>query len=162
MADDKKKDGDEAEAKGGKSKLVLVLVITNVLVLAGVGAAVFFMMTQPAAGAGAEAPAQEPSHLGPLVEITPLVVNLSDEDGSHFLRAAFQLEVTDPERQPDVEARLVPMRSAIMLYLSSLQRDDTVGQENLTTIIDRIRELANEQAGAELVRNVYLTDFVVQ
>ena len=100
--------------------------------------------------------------MGPLLEVSDVVVNLADPGGTHFLRAGFQFELTDAERQPDVESHMVPVRSAFMIYFSGLTVEETMGRENREALLEHLKELANEQIGADLVRNIYFTAFVVQ
>lgn len=154
---------EEAEPapEGGKSKLMIVLVLTNLLVVAGAGAAVFFAMSQPTQEAEAEE-GEAPETLGPLVEVTTMVVNLSDADGSRYLRASLQIEAPDEESKATVEARMVPIRSALLLYLSGLTAEDFVGTEARQAILEECQARIEEQAGEDLVRNVYINDMVVQ
>ncbi|MGE0792315.1 MAG: flagellar basal body-associated FliL family protein [Sandaracinaceae bacterium] len=161
MADEPKKDAPEAPAPGGKNKLLVILVVTNLLVVVGAAVAVVLAMGGSSSAEAAEEEG-EPTTLGPLVEISGIVVNLDEPGGTHFLRAAFQLEITDAERQPDVDARLVPIRSALMLYFSGLNLEATQGQENRAQILEQVVAIANEQIGSELVRRAYFTEFVAQ
>ncbi|MFK7988930.1 MAG: flagellar basal body-associated protein FliL [Sandaracinaceae bacterium] len=155
---------EEAEPapEGGKSKLMIVLVVTNLLVVAGAGAAVFFAMSQPTQEAEAADEGDAPETLGPLVEVTTLVVNLSDTEGSRYLRTSLQIESPDEESKATVESRMVPIRSALLLYLSGLTAEDFVGTEAREAILEECKARIEEQAGEGLVRNVYIGDMVVQ
>ena len=167
MADESKEaEGAEAPPQGGKNKLVLILVVVNlVVVLAAAGGAVAFVTMGGTGSAAAEAPPEEadaPRSVGPLMEISDIVVNLEDEDSQHFVRAGFQFELSDAERQSDVEAHLVPIRSAFLLHFSGMTVDQTRGREARQQLLDDLKTIANEEIGAELVSHVYFTAFVVQ
>ncbi|GAB5542131.1 MAG: hypothetical protein SangKO_018910 [Sandaracinaceae bacterium] len=163
MAEEKQDTEESPPRGGGKSTLIIVLVVTNLLVVAGAAAAVVMTMgSQPAATAEADAPAGAAREIGPLLELSALVVNLEDPNGTHFLRAGFQMEIRDAERLAEVETRLIPLRSAILLYLSGKSMDEVVGQDNRVVILEELTELMNEQVGDDLVRAVYFTEFVVQ
>ena len=144
---------------GGKNKLIIMLVVVNLLVVAGAAVAVVLAM---GSGGGAEAAPAEVEALGPLVEIDGVVVNLDEVGGSHYLRASFQLELDGEESQEPVTARLVPIRSALMLHLSGLEVADTQGEENRAEILETVATIANEQIGDEVVRRAYFTEFVAQ
>lgn len=160
MADE---EAAEPAPEGGKSKLMLVLVATNLLVVAGAGAAVFFAMSQPTQEAVAEEGAgTAPETLGPLLEVTTLVVNLSDEEGSRYLRTSLQIETRDEEAKTAVEARMVPIRSALLLYYSGLTAEDFVGTEARQAILEESQARIEEQAGEGLIRHVYIGDMVIQ
>ncbi|HJL19163.1 MAG TPA: flagellar basal body-associated FliL family protein [Sandaracinaceae bacterium LLY-WYZ-13_1] len=161
MPDDKSEAPEAEDAGGGKNKLLIVLVVTNLLVVLGAGAAVFFAMGSPSQSAEAETDG-EPEPVGPLLELQAMVVNLDEPERTAFLRAGFQLELSDAEAQPQVEARLVPLRSAMLLHLSGMTVEDTVGREQREQVLESLRDVANEQLGGELVRRVHFTEFVVQ
>jgi flagellar basal body-associated protein FliL len=162
MADENESGAEDA--KGGGKKLIVALMIVNLLVLLGAGGAVAYVVTSPGQQAQAEAPAAEDAapQLGPLVELGAFVVNLSDSDGTHYARAGFQLELTSAEVQPQVEERMVPIRSAVMLHLSGLSVADTQGRDNRAALLEDLTELVNEQVGAEHVRRIYFTQFVIR
>lgn len=161
MADETETEPEVAPS-GGKNKLMIILVVTNLVAVIGAAVAIVFATSTPASGDEEEAEAEESTELGPLVELAAMVVNLDEPGGTHYLRAGFQLEITDGERQPEVEARMVPIRSAVMLHLSGLSSETTTGQEARETILEQIATLCNEQIGSELVRRAYFTEFVVQ
>lgn len=160
MADEPAADPEAAPEGGGKNKLIIILVVVNLLVVAGAAVAVVLAMGG-SSDAGGRASA-EPATLGPLIEIDGVVVNLDEPGGSHYLRASFQLELDGEESQEPVTARLVPIRSALMLHLSGLHVEDTQGEENRAELLETVATIANEQLGDELVRRAYFTEFVAQ
>jgi flagellar basal body-associated protein FliL len=155
-------DEPEEPAGGGKNRLVLILVGINVLVALVAVAAVAMAVMGGGGGDAAEPPEPDPREVGPLVACDGLVINLDESDGTSYLRAAFQLELTGEEEVELVTARLVPIRNAVLLHLSSLRVEDTQGRDNRERLLVEVRTLANEVLGDELVRNVYYTEFVVQ
>ncbi len=161
MADEKETTEEAAPADGGKNKLIIALVVVNLLVVVGAAVAVVLVMTM--GGDSETEEAEEPTNeLGPLVEIGGIVVNLDEPGGTHYLRAGFQVEITNAEVQPQVDARLVPIRSALMLHLAGLHIADTQGQENREALLEDVTRIVNEQLGEELVRRTYVTEFVAQ
>ena len=165
MADEDKSEA-EGNAGGSNKKLIVALMIVNLLVLLGAGGAVAYVVMMPGQQAQADAPSEEdedaPPQLGPLVELSTFVINLDDSDSSHYVRAGFQLELANAEDQSRVEARMVPIRSAVMLHLSGLTVAETRGRDNRQALLEALKELVNEQIGDELVRRIYFTQFVVR
>jgi len=166
MADKDQDSKADAKEEAPKNRLVIILVIVNmVVVLAAAGGVVAFTALGGAANAAASdegAAAGAMREIGPLMEVSDMVVNLSDESGTRYMRAGFQFELADGERQSDVEARMVPIRSAILLHLSGIGADEAMGRENREALLEALRDLVNEQLGGEHVRAVYFTTFVVQ
>jgi len=166
MSDKDNDSKDEAKPEAPKNRLVIILVVVNlVVVLAAAGGVVAFTVmggASPAPAAAAEPAPGAMRDIGPLMEVADMVVNLSDETGTRYMRAGFQFELADADRQSDVEARMVPVRSAILLHLSGLDAEGTRGRENREALLEALRDLVNEQLGGEHVRAVYFTTFVVQ
>lgn len=145
-----------------RSPLVLVLSLVSVVALAGSGAAVYLVVARPAA---AEAPATSEEarpEIGPLVELTPMVVNLDEQDASRLLRVVFQLELENEADRAVLEQRLVPLRSDMLLHLSSLRVDDVQGRENRERLLEALRTRMVPILGEGVVRRVYFGELVVQ
>lgn len=159
---DEETDEEEVPASGNGKLLIIVVVVNMVVVLGAAGAVFFAMQGQAQPAAAAEPEVEEPDTIGPLVSLDSIVVNLDESQATHYLRASFQIEVVDAEHQPQVEERLVPIRNAVILFLSSLSVEDTQGEEAREIVLDTILELGNEALGSELIRRVYFTEFVVQ
>jgi flagellar FliL protein len=153
---------EEAPPKRGNG-LLLVIMVVNTLALIG-GGVYFALFHQPAAAATpADAePEPDPHAVGPMIQLDSIVANLAEETSSRFVKLTMHLELKDAEDQPVVEAALVPIKSAILLHLSSLTVDDTVGTEKKEKIRETLLEKINETIGAEKVRRLFFTEFVVQ
>ncbi|MGF1465954.1 MAG: flagellar basal body-associated protein FliL [Sandaracinaceae bacterium] len=161
MADDDRKD-EAPGARGGGSRLLLAVVAVNILVVLGGVGAVFFVMQGQAQDAEEDAALDDPLEIGPLIEVDGMVVNLQEAHADRYLRCAFHLEAEDEESSADIEARMVPLRSAVLLYLTGLTLEEVHAEGAREAILTRIRELANEVIGAPVVRRAYFAEFVVQ
>jgi flagellar FliL protein len=150
--------------KSGGNKMVMVVLLANLLGLGGLGA--YLVMTRGESKAhAAPAPAVAP-HVGPLVPVEPLIVNLADAtteaDGPQYLKVTLQLEATNETSRPLVESALVPIRSRVILRLASLTAAETRGADNLVKLQGELKNLVNETLGSPRVRRVFYTEFVVQ
>lgn len=164
MADEEK--AEEVPVKPKKNMLLIILVAVNMLGMLGVGAYVMFFQgggEAEAQAAPAEvAPAVPEGRFGPLVEFNPIVANLAEADATRYVKVTLHLEVANEEQQLKLEEMTIPIRDRMVLYFSGLTAEDTLGEDKKAAIKEQLKELANEVAGAEVIRNVFIGEFVVQ
>jgi flagellar FliL protein len=94
--------------------------------------------------------------------LEPIVTNLSAPDDDRYLKVTVQLRVTSESAKGEVEASLVPIRSQILMYFSSLTVADISGAEKRRQVQSQVRRIANEAMPSSRIRFVYFTEFVVQ
>ena len=120
------------------------------------------------ASAAAEAPAsapaepEEPEEVGPLVELESMIVNLAEERGDRYLKVTLQFELRGPDDAEPVEARLVPVRDAVLSHLSTLHIADVHGEGRMAAVRDHLLTIVNERLGEARVRRLYFTEYLVQ
>jgi flagellar FliL protein len=116
-----------------------------------------------ASGEGAAATGgDEEAATGPLMPLEGMVTNLADPDSDRYLKISMQVRITSLAAKAEVEAHLVPVRSQILLYLSSLTIADTSGADNKRNIQKRVKRIANEAMPTSRITQVYFTEFVIQ
>jgi flagellar FliL protein len=103
-----------------------------------------------------------PDGPGPIMALEPIVTNLAEPDSDRYLKVTAQLRVTSESAKVEVEGSMVPIRSAILMYMSSLTMADITGAENRKNIQATVRRLANDAMPATRIKFVYFTEFVVQ
>jgi flagellar FliL protein len=103
-----------------------------------------------------------PDGPGPIMPLEPIVTNLSSPDDDRYLKVTVQLRVTSESAKAEVEASLVPIRSQILMYFSSLNVADISGAEKRRQVQSQVRRIANEAMPTSRVKFVYFTEFVVQ
>jgi flagellar FliL protein len=103
-----------------------------------------------------------PDGPGPIMALDPIVTNLAEPDSDRYLKVTAQLRVTSESAKGEVEASMVPIRSAILMYMSSLNMEDITGSEKRLKVQANVRRLANDAMPATRIKFVYFTEFVVQ
>lgn len=103
-----------------------------------------------------------PDGPGPIMALEPIVTNLAEPDSDRYLKVTVQLRVSSESAKAEVEAALVPIRSNILMYFSSLNMADITGAEKRRAVQTMVRRLGNEAMPASRIRFVYFTEFVVQ
>ncbi len=156
MAEEKEK-----KKSGGKKK-ILLFVIIGVVLLIGAGAAAYFLLfskSPPPEETQAEPPKPE---VGPFLQLDPFIVNLADPTGRRYLRVKIALEFQNQEAYQKANERIPQINDAIIMVLSSKTVEEVLSPEGKLNIrIELIRKL-DELLGANAIRNLYFTQFVVQ
>lgn len=183
MADQTPPEAAPAAKAGGTNKLVLIGGIVGAL---AVGSGATFFLTKPPkeqaakakkpAGEGAkeggaaaeEEDFEEPEAEGkehPVVNLPGFLVNLGDDvNDQHYLKVSIAVELggEGEEAAKGFESKQAKVRSAVLMYLSTLKIEDVSGAENRKKILEKMRSEVRHAVGSKVARNVYLTELVVQ
>lgn len=186
-----KEEQTPAEAEGGGSKKKLFIIIgAGVAVAVILGLVVFMMMGKgdkkekkegeatateaKAAGGhgGAEAPKGEGGHGGKegagasavanIFPLEPFIVNIYDGQELRYLKVKVELEMASPAVKTDLDARLAPIRDAILVLLSAKTLQDVQDVQGKNQLKDDILASINKIIPPGKIAKVYFTDFVVQ
>jgi flagellar FliL protein len=164
MVDEKeeKLEGEEEgqEPKKKKGKNLILIIIIAVAVLAG-GAGAFFFFTKSGGNKTQKAEETKAAE-GVTFALEPFVVNLSDPSGTRFLKVSLQLELAGPAVAEKAKTKTPQMRDAIITLLTSKTSDALISPEGKLQLKDEINIRVNQILGENSVKNVYLTDFVMQ
>jgi flagellar FliL protein len=114
---------------------------------------------EPGAGTegGAHAPLSER-----LITLEPFVVNLDENGAKRFLRTRIELETGSPARQAELLTRSAQMRDAIIVLLTSKRLEDLGGLEGKVMLKNEIQRRLDDLLGADAIRSVLITEFVIQ
>lgn len=98
----------------------------------------------------------------PITVIDNLVVNPARSGGQRFLLASIGIEVFDAELSEVVEAKEVQIRSSLILVLGAKTTDELSGIEFRDGIVREIHDAVVEIMGPDVVRHVFIPQFVIQ
>ncbi len=172
-----KKSGAETAPTSSDGKRWIVLGAVAVVLLGGGTAAGYLLgarnapAPEPAAATGNAAEAASAAAptaaagketVGPMVNIDSFIVNILDDQGGRYLKAAITLELDGKAAADEVGTRLPQLRDAILLHVgnkSFQEMSDLQGKLQLRAeLIARLNQLL--QNGK--IQKIYFTDFVVQ
>lgn len=151
-------EGQEPKKKKGK-KLILIVIIAVAVIAGGVGAFLFFTKAGSDKAAKQEAAKAED---GVTLALEPFVVNLSDPTGTRFLKVSLQLELSGPAVMEKAKTKSPQIRDAVITLLTAKTSDALISPEGKLQLKDEINIRINQILGENSVKNVYLTDFVMQ
>jgi len=182
-----KDDQAVAETDGGAGKKKLIIIIGAAVAVALVLGVVAFMMmgkgkkegakegaeskTEAKAEAGGEKKA-EGGHGGGGKEggaavanvfaLEPFIVNIYDGQELRYLKVKVELEMANPAVKAELEARLAPIRDAVLVLLSAKTLQDIQDVQGKTQLKEEILTAINKNIPPGKIAKVYFTDFVVQ
>jgi len=94
--------------------------------------------------------------------LDPFIVNLTDTDEKHYLKAVIELEVRREDIMKELQSKTPQIRDTILFVLTNKAYDEVNNNEGKSAVkhelLVRINQLLNT-GGLEMV---YLMDFVVQ
>jgi flagellar FliL protein len=167
MADAAKVDVDEAAAPSRSGRKGLLLGLAAMLTLGGGGFyATYSGLLDLPLGTKAAAPARTAAPAGAedmpvFVSIPPTMVTLGPAAGARHLRLAASLEV-EPGAQARVEALMPRVLDVINTYLQALDEADVERPAAMARMRAHLLRRLRMVAGEELVRDLLITEFVLQ
>ncbi|NCC76972.1 flagellar basal body-associated FliL family protein [Desulfobulbus propionicus] len=172
--DDKKDDAGTESKKGGKKKLIIIIAAALIVLLAGGGGAYYFLIHKPkqeelrrqqeeqSKAAALIKPVPEEADIGPMVEIKEFVVNIISEDTPHYVKASLSLELDKTETQDEINKRMPQIRDAILLLIGNKTFEELQDLQGKNQVKAEMKSKINSFLKTGKIKNVYLTDFVVQ
>lgn len=151
---------EETGPKKGKKKMMLIIIIA--VVALGLAAGGFFVVPKLMGGGGKEKKEEAKAEEGVMFSLDPFVVNLNDPGGPKFLKVSIQLELAGPALMEKAKQKTPQLRDAIITLLTSKSSESLFPPEGKLQLKDEINARMNQIMGANTVKNVYLTDFVMQ
>lgn len=102
---------------------------------------------------------QAPAALWPM---EPFIVNLADNQGDRYLKAALELEVSDPACLAELNQIKPKLRDNILDLLTAKTYKDLTDIAGKQRLRDEIGMRLNSFLGSCKVTKVYITEFVIQ
>ncbi|MEK6709949.1 MAG: flagellar basal body-associated FliL family protein [Nitrospinota bacterium] len=162
-------EGAEAEAKGGLLKWIIIGAVLLVVLGGGGFAGWWFFLrggAPPAAKAGEQKPGEPGAGgvmmAGPIIPLTPFIVNLADPGGRRYLKVTVEIELEKKESEAEMKARVPEIRDQIIVALSSKTFQQVQGAAGKQVLREELTARLNATLKSGKVKNLYFTDFVVQ
>ena len=99
---------------------------------------------------------------GPTVRLADFVIHLRNPEADRYARMSFELEVPADKEKDALTAHQAQIRDAFISYLSDRTVEELRGSTGLGTIKAALMKQVTELAPEGKVRNLYITDFVIQ
>lgn len=170
MAEEKEKKA--AAAKEKKSPVLVILAAVVLVVLVGGIVAGYFLFLAPDSdqarasvplAQGDQSQAYAPGGLsGPIKALDSFIVNLTDAQGTRYLKVTMQVEMSHDMLSQEIDKRIPQIRDEVITLLSSKSFDDVATVAGKKALKRSILACMNKYLTTGKVLNVYFSDFVVQ
>lgn len=172
-------DEEEGKSKGGGTPIILVaLLLVNTLV--AVASLALTLMGGGGSGGGGAAPgdggtevaevkqasdagvAMEDDEEGALVPMDTITLQLRNPEVPRYMRLDLQIEVPSVDDIPRVDKKTAPLRDAFIKHLADQTYENMRGSSGLDRVKAAIKKVAIDVCGEDVIKNIYVTNFVVQ
>lgn len=172
---DETKETPESKPAGG-SKVVPILLGVNMLLVVGVLALFMLKGGGSAGGGGAaggghgEAKAEGAASAeggaeagpGPTTRMADFVVHLRDAEVDRYARISFEVELASEADKAKFDRYTARIRDGFISYLSDRTLEELRGSDQVKKVKAALQEQLKELAPGAKVRNLYITDLVIQ
>jgi len=112
---------------------------------------------------GEKGPAKKaPPGAGPTVPLKDFVIHLRNPEADRYARMSFEVEVPSDKEKDTVTAHQAQIRDAFIAYLSDRTVEELRGSNGLGAVKAALMKQIVELAPDGKIRNLYITDFVIQ
>ena len=94
--------------------------------------------------------------------LEPFIVNIYDGQELRYLKVKVELEMTNPAVKAELDARLAPIRDAVLILLSTKTLQEVQDIQGKNQLKEEILAAINKNIPPGKIAKVYFTDFVVQ
>lgn len=173
----------ETEA-GGSNKKMFIIIGAAAAVAIILGVVIFMMMgkgdkkekgkeetaaTAKVEGGGHGAPAagghgggEAAAGAANMFALEPFIVNIYDGQELRYLKVKVEMEMAAPAVKVELDARLPPIRDAVLVLLSAKTLQDIQDVQGKNQLKDEILAAINKIIPPGKIAKIYFTDFVVQ
>ncbi|PID72033.1 MAG: flagellar basal body protein FliL [Desulfobulbus propionicus] len=160
---------EEEEGKGKKKRIIIIIAAVLVLLIGG-GAAVYFLflkkdpppVEEPNEQAALIQPVENSDEFGPTVTIDEFIVNIISEDTAHYVKASLSLEMSNEDVLEEAKKRMPQIRDAVLLLIGNKTFEELQDLQGKKQVKAEIKNKINSFLKTGKVKNIFLTDFVVQ
>jgi flagellar protein FliL len=159
-------EGTRRQGGGAVGKLLPGVVLLNTVLIAGV---LVLVVKRPGAVAPASARATEAAESdlardppGPLLKLEDFVIQLKAVDTDRYVRLSFDLELRSEADQEVVAARLSRIRDLVIAYFADRTIDELRGSQAMERTKSLLAKRIDEVVPGRRIKNIFITDFIVQ
>lgn len=156
---------EETEKRKSK-KLIFILGLTGLFVLAGGVGTAGYLGYLPIPGLSAPSRTLEPQtqrvEMGEILKFSPLIINLNEASGRHYLKTTLVLELENKKWAEEIQSRMPMFTDSLILIVSEKTLEDIKSPEFKDRLRQEFLDRFNEHLKGTGVRQVYFDEFLFQ
>ncbi len=152
--------------KKGKKKSLLIFGTIGLFFLIGIGAMAFKMglisTSHQTPDQKAKQPSLEESEMGPILKLTPFIINLKEESGRHYLKTTLILELGEKDWVEPIKEKISSLMDIAILTLSEKRLEELRNPEAKGEIKKELLEKMNQHIEPQKIKQIYFDEFLYQ
>jgi flagellar FliL protein len=147
-----------------KIKILIVAGAAFILIGGGAGAAIYLGWISIPGFSSTEKTAviSTQPKVGPMLKISPLVINLREEGGRHYVKTTIVLEVGQQEWVEEVQSRIPLLTDLAILTLSDKRLEELKNSAAKENLKKEILAKVNQALDSPKVNRIYFDEFLYQ
>jgi flagellar FliL protein len=109
-----------------------------------------------------EPPPPQKTEMGATVKLSPLVINLKEESGRHYLKVTVVLEVLKKDWVEDVQKKMSSMTDTVLVALSDKPLEEMKRPQSKEALKHELLTKINEHFEGQKIRQIYFDEFLYQ
>lgn len=166
VSENNKENAQAAAVNNKKKKFLKLGIILILLLLSGGGFVFYFQVIEIPFGAkNKKAKANEPPKeisVGPMIKLSPLIINLNEKEGRHFLKVTLVLEAEKGKWVEEIQAKTSQLTNMIIIHLSDKKLLDIHQREAKENLKKELLEKIAKILGGPKVKQIYWEEFIYQ
>lgn len=147
-----------------KIKILIVAASGFVLIGGGVGAAIYlgWISIPGFSSTKKTAVIPPPPRMGPMLKISPLIINLKEEGGRHYVKTTIVLEIGQNDWVEEVKSRIPLLTDLAILTLSDKRLEDLKNSAAKENLKKELLAKVNQALNSPKVNQIYFDEFLYQ
>ncbi len=100
--------------------------------------------------------------IGETLKFSPLIINLNEENGRHYLKTTIVLELDDKKWTEPIQTRMSLFTDTIILTVSEKKLEDLRRGDFKERLKEELLEKFNGHLGQKGIRQIYFDEFLFQ
>jgi flagellar basal body-associated protein FliL len=158
---------EEPPKKPSKKKLIFLLGGAGIFLIgAFAGTAVYLKWIEipglSFSNKTAQAAPKPVIDVGPMVKLSPLIINLNESSSRHYLKMTLVLEIGKKDWVEDVQGRIPSLTDMVIVTLGDKRIEDLRKTEARENVKKELLQKANQILAGEKIRRIYFDEFLFQ
>lgn len=162
MPEEVKEEAAQKEVKKGGKKKLLLFILIGVFLIGVTGGAVFLILGKKNEGEKGKTGETAKIEAEIIYALQPVVVNLMDPYGKRYLQIGLALGLASKKAEERIKHREPMIRDILISFLSSKSPEEVLQPEAKEIIKRELKMRINQSFGEELVKAVYITQYIVE
>jgi len=145
-------------------KLLLPVIIVVVLAGGAFAAAQLGWISIPGLSKdkATDSPGHEKEEMGPIVKLSPLVINLKDENGKSYLKTTIVLEVGKKNQVEEVGKTVPLLTDLVIMTLGDKRLEELRPPESKENLKQELLAKMNQHLPSGTIKRVYFDEFLYE